>query len=209
MTEGTANVWAQAFYEEKMDAAGTLVAGTWADFVVRLEATFRDTNLQKNAAETLLRKRGVLDTDNGGPERFFAEYESLSRDANMVTSDASHDAVHLNDLTWLMPPDLRDRLSYKDPQPGTYAEFKRMTTQLYPSYKEKKDRTASFKNIPKRPTQGTLPLPLLSHLPQETPTAPSLPSQGDRSPKRRGTRGERKGHATGAVRRDISSSTAP
>ena len=67
MTEGTANVWAQAFYEEKMDAAGALVVGTWADFVVRLEATFRDTNLQKNAADTLLRKRGSLDIDNGGP----------------------------------------------------------------------------------------------------------------------------------------------
>ena len=154
-TEGTANVWVQAFYEEKMDAAGTLAVGTWADFVVRLEATFRDTNLQKNAADTLLRKRGVLDIDNGGPEKFFAEYESLSRDANMVTSDASHDAVHLNNLTRLMPPDLRDRISYKDPQPGTYSEFKRMATQLYPSYKEKRDRTTSFKNIPKKPTQST------------------------------------------------------
>ena len=47
MTEGTANVWAQAFYEEKMDAAGALVVGTWADFVIRLEATFRDANLQE------------------------------------------------------------------------------------------------------------------------------------------------------------------
>ena len=151
----------------------------------------------------------MLDIDSGGPEKFFAEYESLSRDANMVTSDASHDAVHLNNLTRLMPPDLRDRLSYKDPQPGTYSEFKRMATKLYPSYKEKKDRTVSFKNIPKRPAQGTLPLPLLSHLPQETPTAHSLPNQGDRSPKRRGTRGGRKGHATGAVRKGICSSTAP
>ena len=61
----------------------------------------------------------------------------------------------LNNLTRLMPPDLRDRLSYKDPQPGTHSEFKRMATQLYPSYKEKKDRTASFKNIPKKPTQST------------------------------------------------------
>ena len=85
----------------------------------QIESTFRDANLQKKATETLLRKRGVLDIDNGGPERFFAKYESLSRDANMVTSDASHDAVHLNNLTWLMPPDLRDRLSYKDPQQGT------------------------------------------------------------------------------------------
>ena len=117
----------------------------------------------------------------------------------MVTSDASHDAVHLNNLTRLMPPDLRDRLSCKDPQPGTYSEFKRMATQLYPSYREKKDRTASFKNIPKKPTQGSLL--------QETQAAPSLPNQGDHSPKKRGTKGERKGHATGAVRRGTSSST--
>ena len=98
-----------------MDAAGSLTVGTWANFVIRLDATFRDADLQRKAAETLLRNRGVLDIDNGGPEKFSVEYESLSRDANMVTSDASHDAVHLNDLTRLMPPDLRDRLSYKDP----------------------------------------------------------------------------------------------
>ena len=74
MTEGTANVWAQAFYEEKMDATGALTVGTWADFVIRQDATFEDANLQRKVAETLLRKRGVLDIDNGGPERFFAEY---------------------------------------------------------------------------------------------------------------------------------------
>ena len=111
--------------------------------------------MQRKAAETLLRKRDVLISR---PEGFFAKYESLSKEADMVTSDTSHDAVHLNNLTQLMPPDLRDRISYKDTQPGTYAEFKRMATQLYPSYKGKKDRTASFKNIPKRPNQGTLSL---------------------------------------------------
>ena len=198
MTEGTANVWAQAFYEEKMDTAGTLVVGTWADFVVRLEATFRDTNLQRNAADTLLRKRGVLDIDNGGPEKFFAEYESLSRDANMVTSDASHDAVHLNNPTRLMPPDLRDRLSYKDPQPGTYAEFKRMATQLYPSYKEKKDRHLS-RALPGEPPRAHFLPPL-----QEIPTAPSLPYQGDHFHQRKGTRGEGRDCASGVVRRGIS-----
>ena len=195
MTEGTANVWAQAFYEEKMDAAGTLTVGTWADFVGRLEATFRDTKLQKNAADTLLRKRGALDIDSGGPERFFAEYESLSRDANMVTSDASRDAVHTNNLTRLMSPDLMDGIPYKDPQPGTYSEFKRMATQ-HPS-----------RIFPKSQLRA-LPLPLPSHLPQETPTAPSLPNQRDRFPKKKGTRREGKGHATGAVRRGTSSSTA-
>ena len=67
----------------------------------------------------------------------------------MVTSDASHDAMHINNLTRLMPPDLTDRISYKDPQPGTYSEFKRMATQLYPSYKEKKDRMASSRTFPR------------------------------------------------------------
>ena len=69
-----------------MDAAGALVVGTRADFVIRLEATFRDANLQRKAAETLLRKRGALDIDNGGPEKFFAKYESLSRDAQQPDS---------------------------------------------------------------------------------------------------------------------------
>ena len=32
MTEGTANTWAQAFFEEKA-VTGTLVPGTWADFL--------------------------------------------------------------------------------------------------------------------------------------------------------------------------------
>ena len=46
MTEGTANIWAQAFYEEKMDFAGTLTVGTWAGLVIRLDATCKDANLQ-------------------------------------------------------------------------------------------------------------------------------------------------------------------
>ena len=33
MTEVAASVWAQAFYEEKMDAAGTLAVGTWTDLL--------------------------------------------------------------------------------------------------------------------------------------------------------------------------------
>ena len=104
MTEGTVDVWAQAFYEEKMDAAGALVVVTWADFVVRLEATFRDTNLQKNAAETLLRKRDMLVINSERSEGFFAECELLSRDVDMVTTDASHDAVHLMSDDGLVNP---------------------------------------------------------------------------------------------------------
>ena len=172
--------------KKKMDAIGALTVGTWADFVIRLDATYKGANLQRKATETLLRKGGVLDIDSGGPEKFFAEYESLSRDANMVTSDASHDAVHLNNLTRLMPPDLRDRLSYKDPQPGTYSEFKRMATQLYPSYREKRDRTASFKNIPKRPTQST-PSPSSSRNPNRsfTPKPRGSLSKEERDKRRR------------------------
>ena len=85
-----------------------------------------------------------------------------------------------------MPPDLRDRLSCKDPQPGTYSEFKRMATQLYPSYKEKKDRTASFKNIPKRPTQGT-PSPSSPRNPNRsvTPKPRGPVSQEERDMRRR------------------------
>ena len=142
MTEGTANVWAQAFYEEKMDAAGALTVGTWADFVIRLDATFRDANLQRKAAETLLRKGDVLVIDSGGPEGFFVEYKSLSRDADMVISDASHDAVHINSLTCLMLSDLRDRIS-EDGHPAV------------PILQGEEGQNDVFQNIPRKPTQNT------------------------------------------------------
>ena len=61
-----------------------------------------------------------------------------------------------------------------------------MATQLYPSYREKEDRTASFKNIPKRPTQGT-PSPSSSRNPNRsfTPKPRGSLSQEERDKRRK------------------------
>ena len=59
-----------------------------------------------------------------------------------------------------MPYDIRDRFSMKDLQPSTYNEFKRMVTQPYPAYREKRDRMSSFKNISKKNSLGHNSSPL-------------------------------------------------
>ena len=143
MTEGTASTWAQAFFEEK-NATGTFVPGTWADFTTRLDATFKDINLQKKATKALLEKE--ISIDKEGPERFFAEYEILARDAGLITGVAANDIVHVHNLTRLMPFDLRDRLNAADPPPADYVRFKRLVGRYYPAYKEKADRQRLFRN---------------------------------------------------------------
>ena len=83
---------------------GTFAPGTWTSFTDKLNATFKDINLQKKAAKSLL--EGEFSIDKGGPERFFADYEILARDADIVTGTASNDVVHTHNLTRLMPYDL-------------------------------------------------------------------------------------------------------
>ena len=56
MTERTASTWAQAFFEEKYKT-GTFAPGTWTTFLDRLNVIFKDFNLQKKVAETLLREK--------------------------------------------------------------------------------------------------------------------------------------------------------
>ena len=51
MTSGSATNWAQAYFEGHLDANGDFVAGTWADFVQEMDATFKDPNLQQKAME--------------------------------------------------------------------------------------------------------------------------------------------------------------
>ena len=103
MMEGTASTWAQAFFEEK-GGTGTFTPGTWTSFSDKLDATFKDINLQKKAAKSLL--EGELSIDKGGPERFFADYEILARDAGLVAGTNTNDIVHVHNLTRLMPYDL-------------------------------------------------------------------------------------------------------
>ena len=121
MTEGTASTWAQAFFEEK-GGTSTFTPGTWTNFSDKLDATFKDINLQKKAAKSLL--EGELSIDKGGPERFFADYEILARDAELVAGTNTNDIVHIHNLTRLMPYDLRDRVNTADPPPDTYARYK-------------------------------------------------------------------------------------
>ena len=123
MTEGTVSTWAQAFFEEK-SATGTFNPGTWADFITRLDATFKDINLKRKDTKALLEKAMSIDKD--GPERFFAEYEILARDEGLITGVAANDIVHVHNLTRLMPFGLRDRLNAADPPPGDYVRFKRL-----------------------------------------------------------------------------------
>lgn len=143
MTSGSASLWAQAFYEGSLTPAGTLQWGTWADFQKELDSTFKDPNLQRKAAETLLRSR--LDIDKNGPESIFAEYEILARNAGMPAGDQDHDHVHVSNLDRLMPFSLRDRLLMLNPLPATFKDYKAAVLRLYAAYKEVRDRQNRFK----------------------------------------------------------------
>ena len=120
MTKGTANTWAQAFFEEKA-LTGTLVPGTWTDFQSRLNSTFKDVNLQVKAVKSLLGDK--FDIDKEGSKGFFANYEILVREANIVTGTTTHNAVHVSNLNRLLPFDLRDKINAVDPVPVTYDRF--------------------------------------------------------------------------------------
>ena len=102
MTEGTASIWAQAFFEEKSES-GSFAPGTQTNFTDRLNETFKDIDLQKKAAETFLRKE--LSINKEGPKGFFARYEILARDAELAAGTSANDVVHVNNLTRLMPYD--------------------------------------------------------------------------------------------------------
>ena len=95
MTEGIANTWAQAFFEEK-SVTGTFIPGTWLDFLDQLDAIFKDVNLQVKAVKSLL--RGKFNINKEGTEGFFANYKILAREANIITGTASHDLVHVSNL---------------------------------------------------------------------------------------------------------------
>ena len=121
MTGGMANTWAQVFFEEK-STTGTFVPGTFTAFVDQLNATFQDVNRQAKAAKNLLENK--FDINKTGPEGFFADYEILAREADIVTGTATHDSIHVSNLKQLLPFELRDRINQVDPVPATYAEYK-------------------------------------------------------------------------------------
>lgn len=143
MTSGSANNWAQAYFKEHLDATGDFVAGTWADFIAGLDATFKDPNLQKKVVESLLREKA--DVDKEGPEAFFANYEVKARNAGIPTNSAANNAVHINNLDRLMPYNLRERIRYMPAQPTTYTTYKAAALLFYPAYKEKRDQQVAFK----------------------------------------------------------------
>ena len=95
MTGETANTWAQAFFEEK-NTTGTFAPGTWTAFIDQLNAIFKDINRQAKAAKSLLGDK--FDINKAGPEGFFADYEILAREADIVAGTASHDSVHVSNL---------------------------------------------------------------------------------------------------------------
>ena len=119
------------------------MAGTWADFVQELDATFKDPNLQQKAMESLLCDR--RDVDKDGPEAFFANYEVNARNAGIPAGTAVHDAVHINNLCRMKPNDLRNRIDYMPTAPATYATYKSTALGLYAAYKELKDQQATFR----------------------------------------------------------------
>ena len=143
MTEGTANTWAQAFFEEK-STTGTFAPGTFTAFVDQLNATFRDVNRQAKAAKNLLENK--FDINKTGPEGFFADYEILAREADIITGTATHDSIHVSNLKRILPFELRDRINQADPVPTTYAGYKQHCLRCYPAYKEREDRFVSFRN---------------------------------------------------------------
>ena len=117
MTEGTASTWAQAFFKEKNET-GTFAPGTRTSSLDMLNATFKDVNLQKKAAETPLREK--RDIDKEGHKRFFTKYKILARDANLTTGTLTN----CNNLIKVMLYDLQDRVSVVDPPPGSYDRYK-------------------------------------------------------------------------------------
>ena len=155
MTSGSATNWAQAYFEGHLDANGDFVAGTWADFVRELDATFKDPNLQQKAMESLLRDRGDVDKD--GPEASFANYEVNARNAGIPAGTAAHDAVHINNLRRIMPNDLKNRIDYMPAAPTTYATYKSAALRLYAAYKELKDQQATFRASQRATAMATTP----------------------------------------------------
>ena len=143
MTEGMASTWVQALFEEK-NATGTFVPCTWTAFTDKLNATFKDINLQKKAAKELLEKE--LSIDKEGHEKFFAEYEILARNADLIAGTATNDVIHVHNLNRLMPYNLQDRVNSADPPPGTYDRYKQLIGRHYPAYKEKADRQRLFRS---------------------------------------------------------------
>ena len=145
MTSGSANNWAQAFYESALDpVVGTLTLGTWADFLTKLDETFNDPNAQRKAMDSLLRDK--LDIDKDGPEAFFATYEINARKANLIAGTAANDAIHINNVTRLMPFDIQTRIGYMPTPATTYSTLKTAILQMYASYKERKDRVRPCKH---------------------------------------------------------------
>ena len=165
MTSGSATNWAQAYFEGHLDANGDFMAGTWADFVQELDATFKDHNLQQKAMESLLQDRGDVDKD--GPEAFFANYEVNARNAGIPAGTTVHDAVHINNLRRMMPNDLRNRIDYMPAAPTTYATYKSAALRLYAAYKELKDRQATFRASQRATTTATA----TATTPRSTPTS--------------------------------------
>ena len=92
------------------------------DFLDWLNAIFKDVDHQAKAAKSLLRDK--FNINKAGPEGFFADYEVLAREANIIAGKADHDSVHISNLNQLLPFELRDRINQVDPVPITYAEYK-------------------------------------------------------------------------------------
>ena len=153
----------------------TFTPGTWTNFSDKLDATFKDINLQKKAAKRLLEKE--LSIDKEGPEKFFTEYEILARDAGLVAGTNTNDIVHVHNLTRLMPYDLRDRVNTSDPQPDTYARYKRLICRHYPAYKEKADRQRLF-----RSRQGTQKSTDHASVQTEAWRGPNPPQNANKAP---------------------------
>lgn len=143
MASGSANNWAQAYFEGHLDATGDIVAGAWADFTWDLDATFKDPNLQKMALESYLMEKA--DVNKEGPEAFFVNYEVIAQNAAIPTNSATNDAVHINNLDQLMLCDLHEHIHFIPAQSTTYVTCNAATLLLHPAYKEKRDRQASFK----------------------------------------------------------------
>ena len=131
VTEGTANTWTHAFFEEKA-ATGTLIPGTWTDFLDQLNSTFKDVNLQAKATKSLI---GDKFDNKEGPEGFFANYEILARESNIIAGNANHNLVHVSNLNQFLPFELKDRINLVDPVPATYARYKQHCLHYYPAYK--------------------------------------------------------------------------
>ena len=135
----------------------------------------RTLTSRKKAAKSLL--EGELSIDKWGPERFFADYEILAREAGLVAGTNTNDIVHVHNLTRLMPYDLRDRVNTADPPPDTYARYKRLICHHYLQYKEKADRQRLF-----RSRQGTQKSTDHTSVQTEARRGPNSPQNASKAP---------------------------